>query len=109
MVVRLHTGTTVTSASEEALPGGSHLVVTDTGCSLRYAGNSSLLPLLTTITTAAGIDYGLLKNPGMPYGAYTVCYDNGTQHNSATVTNTGSGEVVDLFAGASALSSGVCP
>lgn len=109
MVVRLHSGTTITSASEEALPVGSHLVITDTGCNLRYAGNSSLLPLLTTITRGGAADYGLLKNPGMPYGSYTVCYDNGTggKRYSTTVTNKGSGEVVDLLAG-SAVAGAAC-
>lgn len=108
MVVRLHSGTTITSASEEALPVGSHLVITDTGCNLRYAGNSSLLPLLTTVTRGGATDYGVLQNPGMPYGSYTACYDNGTKHYAATVTNKSPGEVVDLFAGAGALTTGVC-
>jgi hypothetical protein len=87
---------------------GSHLVITDTGCNLRYAGNSSLLPLLTTVTRGGATDYGVLQNPGMPYGSYTACYDNGTKHYAATVTNKSPGEVVDLFAGAGALTTGVC-
>ncbi len=46
-------------------------------------------------------DTGLLTYPGMPYGNYTVCYDNAgkTYQYPMTVTNQVSGEIVKLYAG----------
>ena len=32
-------------------------------------------------------DTGILSYPGLPYGNYTVCYDNGSKSTSATVTS----------------------
>jgi hypothetical protein len=96
MVVRLHTGTTVATA-EERVPAGSHLVVTDTRCNLRYTTTLAASPVIN----GGSNDTGLLAYPGMPYGVYTVCYDTGTglKTYSTTVTNKGSGEIIDLLAG----------
>ncbi len=118
MVVRLYKGTT-TSSGEETLPSGAHLTVTDTGCGVKYIGytataptvaaGQSVLPLTTTLGTGVN-DTGLLTYPGMPYGNYTVCYDTGLSRKLATpvsVTNQGSGEILNVFAG-NATASGSC-
>jgi prepilin-type N-terminal cleavage/methylation domain-containing protein len=118
MVVRLYSGTTATTAQERtALPAGSHLVMSDTGCGVNYVGYTAIPPLLaptqavlplTTVTGPGGTnDTGLLKYPGMPFGKYTVCYDNGTKKYTTTAVNQSTGEIVSLFAG-SATTIGKC-
>ena len=115
MVVRLYSGTDTTSP-ETTLPTGGDLIVTDTGCNMRYVGyttapppvsaGQAVLPLTTTLGSGAN-DTGLLKFPGMPYGQYTVCYDDaGQMYGPVSVTNQGAGEIVNLFAGAT--TAGTC-
>jgi Tfp pilus assembly protein PilV len=54
---------------------------TDTGC-----GNNEDYP---PSATTPNLTTGALANPGLPYGHYTVCVDNGTNHDTVTgVTNT---------------------
>jgi prepilin-type N-terminal cleavage/methylation domain-containing protein len=118
MVVRLYSGTSSTvPGSEMTVPAGAHLIVTDTGCNMRYIGytttppavtsGQAVLPLITTLKTGLN-DAGLLTYPGMPYGNYTVCYDNGTKHyGPMTVGNASTGEIVNLYAG-SATTTGTC-
>ena len=54
---------------------------TDTGC-----GNNEDYP---PSATTPNLTTGALANPGLPYGDYTVCVDNGTNHVTVTgVTNT---------------------
>ncbi|HVC84312.1 MAG TPA: carboxypeptidase-like regulatory domain-containing protein [Solirubrobacteraceae bacterium] len=76
---------------------------TDSGC-----GNETYPP--TQIPTPT---QGALANPGEPYGNFTVCVDNGSFHNTATVTNTNfaAGNVVNvyLYNGAPGYASGTCP
>jgi prepilin-type N-terminal cleavage/methylation domain-containing protein len=117
MVVRLYSGTSAAPGSETTVPVGAHLIVTDTGCSMRYIGytttppavtsGQAVLPLNTTLKTGVN-DTGLLTYPGMPYGNYTVCYDNGTKHYGPLVKqNAGTGEIVNLYA-LSATTTGLC-
>jgi hypothetical protein len=118
MVVRLYSGTSSTvPGSEITVPVAGHVIVTDTGCSMRYIGytttpptvtaGQAVLPLNTTLKTGVN-DTGLLTHPSMPYGNYTVCYDNGTKHyGPLVVRNASTGEIVNLYAG-SATVSGIC-
>lgn len=48
-----------------------HVITTDTGC----ASNKDYPP--TQVPTAT---HGALANPGLPYGTYNVCVDDGTNH-----------------------------
>jgi prepilin-type N-terminal cleavage/methylation domain-containing protein len=118
MVVRLYTGTSTATPGTEmtTLPAGAHLVITDTGCAMSYRGYTSTPPTLAngqvalplTAVQAGANDTGLLEYPGMPYGSYTVCYDNGTtSYTASALTNTGNGELINLYAG-SATAAGVC-
>jgi hypothetical protein len=116
MVIRLYTGTPSTPGSEEALPTGGNLVVTDTGCGVSYMGYTTTPPVLasgqaalplslTPQTNGGSNDVGLLTYPGMPDGSYNVCFDNGSTHfGPLTVTNQGSGEIVNLYAGSATIS-----
>jgi len=114
MVVKLWNGTSAAPGQEEALPAGAQLVITDTGCNnLRYTTATptgtyqSSLPLNPAYPTAAN-DTGILEYPGMPSGSYTVCYySSGRRYVTPTISNSRSGEVVDLYAG-SAVSGSQC-
>ncbi len=81
-----------------------NITLTDTGCSSNKTNPPEQIP------TAAG---GALVNPGEPYGTFTVCADNGTNRNTATVSNTafytGNAVIIDLSPGAVGLTSGTCP
>jgi prepilin-type N-terminal cleavage/methylation domain-containing protein len=112
LVVKLYSGTSSSPGAEEALPAGSHLVITDTGCGVRYnaANNAATtlpagqaaLPLNASYPNLGANDTGILQFPGMPYGNYTVCYDTGSggkTYSVSPVKNTGNGEVVSLYAG----------
>ena len=127
IVVRLYGGTGVPgilgallplsplAGSEQALPSGSKLVITDTGCAEHYVGGPSVavpsgdsyLPINPSPQLTGGAnDTGLLGTPGMPYGSYTVCYQNGSKDTQVTLPNKGSGEIVDLYNGS--LATGTC-
>ena len=89
-------------------PFAPNVTVTDTdsGC-----GGEDYPP--TQIPTAT---QGALQSPGLPYGNYSVCADDGTNHNigtPATVANTNflAGNTVDIYLayGSANLSSGTCP
>ena len=106
MVIRLHSS--AVGLPEIALPAGSELVVTDTGCDggahfvggpgVSVPGGDSYLPVNASPNlTGVANDTGLLAYPGMPSGKYTVCYQNGTQDTQVTVTNQSSGEIVNLY------------
>jgi Tfp pilus assembly protein PilV len=77
---------------------------TDTGCT---ANEDYPLEQIPTTTQ------GALLSPGEPYGNYSVCADNGTNHNTATVANTNflAGNVVNIYlaSGSAGLASGACP
>jgi hypothetical protein len=77
---------------------------TDTGC----GSNKDYPP--TQIPTAT---QGALLSPGEPYGDYTVCADDGVNHNTATVANTSfaAGNVVNIYLGTGSpgLAGGTCP
>ncbi len=115
MVMRLHSG--AVGSAEMALPSGSTLVVTDTGCDggahfvggpgVSVPSGASYLPINASPNLgAAANDTGLLAYPGMPYGQYTVCYQNGSKDTQVTFTNKGTGEIVNLYT--SSLGSGTC-
>jgi Tfp pilus assembly protein PilV len=76
---------------------------TDAGC-----GNKDYPP--TQIPTPT---QGALVSPGQPYGNYSVCADNGTNYNTATVANTSFavGNVANIYlaTGSPGLTSGTCP
>jgi hypothetical protein len=79
---------------------------TDSGC-----GGEDYPP--TQIPTAT---QGALQSPGLPYGNYSVCADDGTNHNAGTpttVANTNflAGTPVDVYLayGSANLASGTCP
>jgi hypothetical protein len=79
------------------------ITLTDTGCA-----NHETRPPTRAPTAAAGA----LVNPAEPYGNFTVCADNGTSENTATVANTSftTGNPVNLYlsSGAPGLTSGTC-
>jgi Tfp pilus assembly protein PilE len=80
------------------------LTETDAGCT----NNETRPP--TQVPTASA---GALANPGEPYGNFTVCADNGTSKNTATVANTSfaaTGNTVNVYlsSGAPGLTSGTC-
>lgn len=120
MVVRLWSGSSSTSpGSEEPLPASpSEIVITDP-CGVKYYGyygtnppsvgtGQGAMPLNSNYPAGSNVT-GILSYPGLPYGNYTVCYDNGSKHTQATVTNTGVGESVSLYAKSSTLpTSGKC-
>jgi len=87
-------------------PFAPNVTVTDTdsGC----AANEDYPP--TQIPTPT---QGALQYPGEPYGNYTVCADDGTNHNTGTVVNTNflAGTPVDIYLayGSTNLASGTCP
>ena len=90
-------------------PFAPNVTVTDTdsGCN----NNEDYPP--TQIPTAT---QGALVSPGEPYGNYSVCADDGTNHNAgtpATVANTNflAGNTVDVYLayGSANLASGTCP
>ena len=114
MVVKLYSGAS-TGTSEMALPAGAHLIITDTGCNVRYIGYLGAAPTVATNQAALPLnpsyppssnDTGILAFPGMPYGNYTVCYDNNGQKYSTTATNAGTGVLVALLAGST--TTGIC-
>ena len=110
IVVRLH-ATNGQSALTEPAPNGQ-LVITDTGCGIRYMSNpgpslaASQAELLLNRATPPSATTGLLEYPGMPSGSYPVCYTAGGQAVSTQVTNKGSGVSVDLSQ--SSMRSGSC-
>jgi prepilin-type N-terminal cleavage/methylation domain-containing protein len=108
MVVRLYSGTTVTSTQEIAMPAGAKLQISDDSCSVDYisglaapaAGQATLQLNTSYVPQSTVSDTGLLKYPGMPYGHYTVCYtDASNKIYSRSVTNGSSGVIVNLKAG----------
>jgi prepilin-type N-terminal cleavage/methylation domain-containing protein len=121
IVVKLYSGTSSSPGSEEALPTGWHLALTDTGCNVEYSSANNAAGLLTAGQAALPLnasypalganDTGILEYPGMPYGSYSACLDNGTKKVVTTLpVNTGSGQVVNLYGGsvASSLVTGTC-
>jgi hypothetical protein len=117
MVVRLYSGTTTAPGSEIAMPASTKLVVTDTQCDggEHYVGgpgvtvpvNDSALPINSSpVLNGLLNDTGLLNYPGMPFGKYTVCYQNGTKDSQATITNQGTGEIIKIYNGS--LTTGTC-
>jgi prepilin-type N-terminal cleavage/methylation domain-containing protein len=117
MIVKLYSGTSVAPGSLTSVPVGGHLLIKDSNCGVIYnstpAAGQITLPLNPSGATA---NTGLLKYPGLPYGYYKVCYDDGSKHYTYPtnpLTNTGNpttnvgGETVNLYAG-SPPSSGVC-
>ncbi|HEY5231900.1 MAG TPA: hypothetical protein VIJ11_13540, partial [Galbitalea sp.] len=83
-----------------------HVVITDNnaGCS----GHQTTPP--AQVPTNANV--GALVNPAEPYGNFTVCVDDGSVANSATLANTSftQGNIVNvnLTAGASGVTAGTC-
>jgi type II secretory pathway pseudopilin PulG len=78
---------------------------TDPGCN-----NNKDKPTTRIIPDAT---QGALLSPGEPYGDYTVCADDGVNHNTATVANTNfaAGNVVNIYLGTGSpgLAGGKCP
>ena len=90
--------------SQQLLTTAPNITLTDNNC----AGHESYPS--TQVPTAA---QGALTNPGEPYGNFTVCADNGSVKNTATVANTNftsTGNTVNvyLYSGAPGLTSGTC-
>jgi hypothetical protein len=90
--------------SQQLLTTAPNITLTDNNC----AGHESYPN--TQVPTAA---QGALSNPGEPYGNFTVCADNGSLKNTATVNNTNftsTGNTVNLYlySGASGVTSGTC-
>jgi hypothetical protein len=115
MVVRLYSGTTVKNTQEIAMPANTSLTVTDNLCAVDYmsappsplSAGDAVLPLSPTYVGGTANDTGLLKYPGMPYGNYTVCYKDAVgKVFKSTTANSGSGEIINLFAGSTAV--GIC-
>jgi Tfp pilus assembly protein PilV len=92
------------AAALETIKPNVTVTETDTGC----GSNKDYPP--TQIPTAT---QGALVSPGEPYGDYTVCADDGVNHNTATVANTNfaAGNVVNIYLGSGSpgLAGGTCP
>ena len=78
---------------------------TDSGC-----GNNEDYPP-TQIPTAT---HRRARQPGEPYGTYTVCVDNGTNHehrDASPTRTTPAGNTVNIYLayGATGHASGTCP
>jgi Tfp pilus assembly protein PilV len=93
---------TVRTGSSSTNPGsivaGGRVVVTDPNCS-----NAK-----RTFTTNGS---GALPDPGLPYGTYTVCADNGVRrrtHTNVVVKNATTGTSLTIFLSSSGSSTGVC-
>ena len=75
----------------------------DSGC----GSNEDYPPTQVPTTTQ-----GALANPGMPYGTYSVCVDNGTNHATVTVNNTnfttGNQVIADIYPGGTGYGTGTC-
>ena len=114
MVIRLWNGTGISGApgtpilkgTQIALPAGAKLVVTDTGCGEPFVGNvavpagDSYLPIDSNplLNATSPNDTGLLGDPGMPYGKYTICYSNNNlTYTVSSLTNLGNGEIINLY------------
>jgi prepilin-type N-terminal cleavage/methylation domain-containing protein len=94
-------GNNKTTTTTYALP--AHLYIKDTGCNVRYYGYKSgtipavagtqaglspaqaTIPMSASYTGGAG---GILQFPGLPYGTYNVCVDNGTNYVEKTIALT---------------------
>jgi hypothetical protein len=89
--------------TQSLVTSAPHVTITDNGCT----GNEDVPP--TSVPTLAR---GALTNPGEPYGNFTVCADNGTVKNTATVANTSftTGNVANIYlaTGSPGLASGTC-
>jgi Tfp pilus assembly protein PilE len=82
-----------------------NITLTDTNC----GGNETYPP--EQIPTS--VQKGALVNPGEPYGNFTVCADNGSVMNTATVANTNftsTANTVNVYlnSNATGLASGTC-
>lgn len=110
MIIQVYGGTSSLPVSM-GLP--THLYIRDKGCNVRYTGYSSsasppvpaaganpeqaVVPL--SASYASGAAGGVLAYPGMPYGSYEVCADNGVTYSAAAVTNNNATPVVKLYLG----------
>lgn len=90
----VHSGNT---SSPGSLVNNAHVVITDVNCTVD--GN----PVKRVLNTNAS---GALPDPGMPWGEYDVCADNGSRRsqlsvsgNDVMVTNLTTGPQVDLYLG----------
>jgi Tfp pilus assembly protein PilE len=108
MLVMVWSGTSASPGSLVSTKPDVTVTDTDAAC-----GNAEDYPP-SQIPTASG---GALANPGLPYGAYTVCADaqiSGTyERNTGTVANTNyaAGDTVNIYlgSGAAGRSAGKCP
>jgi Tfp pilus assembly protein PilV len=70
------TGTQITSYTQgPLLTTAPHVIITDTGCGINKDYPPTQVPTIT---------HGALTSPGLPYGTYTVCVDDGTNHVTFT-------------------------
>ena len=95
-----------TAAALENINPNVTLTDNNTGC-----GNTVDHPL-TQIPTLTAV--GALLSPGQPYGNFTVCADDGVNHNTAAVANVSylvAGNPVDIYLGSGSpgLAGGKCP
>lgn len=103
----------VASIDEISASGGAALMssaprvtLTDTGCANRKTVPATVVPTATA---------GALADPGVPYANLSVCADNGTNHNTATVAasslsfTAGTAVNINLYSGAPGLTRGACP
>jgi Tfp pilus assembly protein PilV len=93
---------TVRTGSSSSNPGsivvGGNVVITDPNCS-----NAK-----RTFTTNGS---GALSDPGLPWGTYTVCADNGVRrrtHTNIVVKNATTGTPLTIYLNSFGSSSGVC-
>lgn len=111
MVVHVWSGTS-SSPGSETMP--THVYVKDTGCNVRYYGyrlgttaptvssgqspEQAALPLSSTYPSPT--TGGVLAYPGMPYGSYNVCVDNGSKWWSVTgYTNNDTSSPINIYTG----------
>ena len=90
-----------------------HVIVTDnnTGCGAAKGYPPEQVPTATQ---------GALAYPGMPYGSYSVCVDDGVNHDTLNINNTSyttgnvptgnspTAGVFNIFSGATGYGTGVC-
>ncbi len=104
LLLKVYTGTKTVPG---ALANTPHVVLYDQGCggSPPTAGGSPAISNTIPTTTT-----GSLVDPGVPYGTYTVCADNGTKTVSAlntAIKDPVNGTSLSLYLGSG--TSGKCP
>jgi prepilin-type N-terminal cleavage/methylation domain-containing protein len=109
MVIHVWNNSKTNGSSLETAP--SHVYIKDTGCNVRYTGYlqgqtpptvtagqspmQAVVPLNRNYPTST--TGGVLAYPGMPYGKYNICVDNGTSYWLQSYTNNDSTGAINFY------------